>query len=169
MKLSVPHIVPKAHFTHKVRFTCEAYFTFRASGTLSSKNAPLSADKSAFFVGLPERIRTFDLQSRSLTRYPAVPRVDIFFFAANKHPFGDRVCLPRFIISHFPLDCKHFLTKTFLFAFFGGSTPFYFSSVRGSVTVKVLPCPLVLCTAMLPPHRVAARCAMVSPMPYPLL
>ncbi len=26
--------------------------------------------------GLPERIRTFDLQSRSLTRYPAVPRVD---------------------------------------------------------------------------------------------
>ena len=27
--------------------------------------------------GLPERIRTFDLQSRSLTRYPAVPRVDI--------------------------------------------------------------------------------------------
>ncbi len=29
-----------------------------------------------FFIGLPERIRTFDLQSRSLTRYPAVPRVD---------------------------------------------------------------------------------------------
>ncbi len=27
------------------------------------------------FCGLPERIRTFDLQSRSLTRYPAVPRV----------------------------------------------------------------------------------------------
>ena len=50
MKLSVPHIVPKAHFTHEVRFTCEAYFTFRASGTLSSKNAPLSVDKSAFFV-----------------------------------------------------------------------------------------------------------------------
>ena len=30
--------------------------------------------------GLPERIRTFDLQSRSLTRYPAVPRVDIKFY-----------------------------------------------------------------------------------------
>ena len=29
-----------------------------------------------FLFGLPERIRTFDLQSRSLTRYPAVPRVD---------------------------------------------------------------------------------------------
>ena len=28
------------------------------------------------FFGLPERIRTFDLQSRSLTRYPAVPRVE---------------------------------------------------------------------------------------------
>ena len=27
--------------------------------------------------GLPERIRTFGLQSRSLTRYPAVPRVEI--------------------------------------------------------------------------------------------
>ena len=51
MKLSVPHIVPKAHFTHEVRFTCDAYFTFRESETLSSKNAPLSVDKSAFFVG----------------------------------------------------------------------------------------------------------------------
>ena len=27
--------------------------------------------------GLPERIRTFGLQSRSLTRYPAVPRAEI--------------------------------------------------------------------------------------------
>ena len=40
--LLLSDIVPKAHFTHEVRFTCEAYFTFRASGTLSSKNAPLS-------------------------------------------------------------------------------------------------------------------------------
>ena len=32
------------------------------------------------FVGLPERIRTFDLQSRSLTRYPAVPRVGMKFY-----------------------------------------------------------------------------------------
>ena len=31
----LPHIVPKAHFTHEVHFTCEANFTFRASGTLS--------------------------------------------------------------------------------------------------------------------------------------
>ena len=35
--------------------------------------------KWGLFLGLPERIRTFDLQSRSLTRYPAVPRVDIKF------------------------------------------------------------------------------------------
>ena len=27
--------------------------------------------------GLPDRIRTYDLKSRSLARYPAVPRVDI--------------------------------------------------------------------------------------------
>ena len=27
--------------------------------------------------GLPDRIRTCDLESRSLTRYPAVPRVDL--------------------------------------------------------------------------------------------
>ena len=33
--------------------------------------------------GLPERIRTVDLQSRSLTRYPAVPRVDILLFVSE--------------------------------------------------------------------------------------
>ena len=70
VKLSVPHIVPKAHFTHEVRFTCEAYFTFRASGTLSSKNAPWSVDKSAFFVGAPGGIRTLDLPVRSRALYP---------------------------------------------------------------------------------------------------
>ena len=30
--------MPKAHFTRAVRFTCEAYFTFRGSGTLRAKN-----------------------------------------------------------------------------------------------------------------------------------
>ena len=35
-----------------------------------------NANASLRVFGLPERIRTFDLQSRSLTRYPAVPRVD---------------------------------------------------------------------------------------------
>ena len=33
VKLSVPHIVSKAHFTHEVRFTCEEYFTFRLRNT----------------------------------------------------------------------------------------------------------------------------------------
>ncbi len=33
-----------------------------------------------FLFGLPGRIRTCDLESRSLTRYPAVPRVEIFGF-----------------------------------------------------------------------------------------
>ena len=32
-----------------------------------------------FLFGLPDRIRTCGLQSRSLTRYPAVPRVDFSF------------------------------------------------------------------------------------------
>ncbi len=30
-----------------------------------------------FCFGLPDRIRTYDLKSRSLARYPAVPRVDV--------------------------------------------------------------------------------------------
>ena len=38
----VPFHVPKAHFTREVRITCEAYFTFRASGTLSWKKPSLS-------------------------------------------------------------------------------------------------------------------------------
>ena len=38
-----------------------------------------TADVVPLWFGLPERIRTFDLQSRSLTRYPAVPRVDMKF------------------------------------------------------------------------------------------
>ena len=41
------------------------------------KNRQVTACR--FFVGLPARIRTADLQSRSLTRYPAVPQVDIKF------------------------------------------------------------------------------------------
>ena len=32
-----------------------------------------------FFYGLPGRIRTCDLESRSLTRYPAVPRAEMFW------------------------------------------------------------------------------------------
>ena len=43
-----------------------------------------------FSVGLPERIRTFDLQSRSLTRYPAVPRVGILYTTVLYHKAGKK-------------------------------------------------------------------------------
>ena len=135
------------------------------------------------FFGLPERIRTFDLQSRSLTRYPAVPRVDIFLRQTNT-PLG--LCLfaafyyitlsarlQAFFGEFFPLFQKNspaLIANAWSWArFCAHMSDRSASSGRGSVTVKVLPCPFVLCTAMLPPHRVAARCAMVSPMPYPLL
>ena len=48
--------------------------------------------------GLPERIRTFDLQSRSLTRYPAVPRVDTRSYST--------------IIAYLWEKCKPFLKKS---------------------------------------------------------
>ena len=73
VKLSVPHIVPKAHFTHEVRFTCDAYLTFRRSGTLSSKNAPLSVDKGAFFVGGGWWIRTTEVSDNRFTVCPLWP------------------------------------------------------------------------------------------------
>ena len=38
-----------------------------------------STARVLFVFGLPDRIRTYGLQSRSLTRYPAVPRVDKLF------------------------------------------------------------------------------------------
>ena len=44
-------------------------------------------------VGLPERIRTFDLQSRSLTRYPAVPRVGIYGYLDIIPQIGEK-CNP---------------------------------------------------------------------------
>ena len=48
-------------------------------GGLTVANRPTEnpLHRRGFSVGLPERIRTADLQSRSLTRYPAVPRVEI--------------------------------------------------------------------------------------------
>ena len=36
-----------------------------------------------FRLGLPDRIRTYGLQSRSLTRYPAVPRVDRIYIVTE--------------------------------------------------------------------------------------
>ncbi len=51
-------------------------YEIKPSFEIKNKKA-LKSQGFFVFVGLPERIRTFDLQSRSLTRYPAVPRVDI--------------------------------------------------------------------------------------------
>ena len=45
--------------------------------SLSNRPNQKAPTSGALWFGLPERIRTFDLQSRSLTRYPAVPRVDM--------------------------------------------------------------------------------------------
>ena len=47
--------------------------------------------KGAFLFGLPDRIRTCDLKSRSLARYPAVPRVDIVGCFAIIAQFSEKV------------------------------------------------------------------------------
>ena len=47
---------------------------------LANKPIEKPSLSEGFSIGLPERIRTFDLQSRSLTRYPAVPRVGMKFY-----------------------------------------------------------------------------------------
>ena len=57
-------------------FTCFAR-KVRPRGRQKPSGTPVGVPLG---FGLPERIRTFDLQSRSLTRYPAVPRADIQFF-----------------------------------------------------------------------------------------
>ena len=67
----------QAHIIRRSRHHSAKPTSF-AAGKHHSKNAPLSVDKSAFFVGLPDRIRTCDLKSRSLARYPAVPRADVY-------------------------------------------------------------------------------------------
>ena len=41
---------PAGHFTHEVRFSSEGSFTFRVSGTLSSKSLICLSDKLGFFV-----------------------------------------------------------------------------------------------------------------------
>ncbi len=52
-----------------------------ANADTNEKSTSFCRNLSIF--GLPDRIRTYGLQSRSLTRYPAVPRVDIFYFNIN--------------------------------------------------------------------------------------
>ena len=84
MKLNVPHIVPKAHFTHEVRFTCGAYFTFRKAEHLVEKNPLLSVDKRGFFSGAGDRDRTGtllparDFKSRA-SACSATPALPVFY------------------------------------------------------------------------------------------
>ena len=49
-----------------------------------SKNKKSTSLVGSLSIGLPERIRTAGLQSRSLTRYPAVPRVDDLCIVSQK-------------------------------------------------------------------------------------
>ena len=52
-----------------------------------------------YSFGLPERIRTFGLQSRSLTRYPAVPRADVLLLY-NAEAEKSSLFLSRFLTFH---------------------------------------------------------------------
>ena len=68
---------------------CEAFF-YVPKGTLNSKKALLHpADKRVLFRGMPDGIRTHDLQSRSLTLYPAELRAHIIRIIARKLGFGN--------------------------------------------------------------------------------
>ena len=60
---------------------------------VKNKNQQAPYETCRFF-GLPARIRTADLQSRSLTRYPAVPQVDIQFFQVVLSVLKDLQSLP---------------------------------------------------------------------------
>jgi len=46
VKLSVPHIVPKAHFTREAHFTSEGHFTFREAEHLVEKPRLREVDDS---------------------------------------------------------------------------------------------------------------------------
>ena len=60
--------------TEGMRTYISRYARDRSNLRISKTKSTTQGD--AFRFGLPDRIRTYGLQSRSLTRYPAVPRVD---------------------------------------------------------------------------------------------
>ena len=63
--------------------------------------------------GLPERIRTAGLQSRSLTRYPAVPRADITVIDYTISYAKSKEFFPVFkkIKNIFIFFCEYLLTN----------------------------------------------------------
>ena len=95
MMQCLPQNVAKPRIIRRSRHHWRKPTSF-AEGKHHSKNAPLSVDKSAFFVDLPDRIRTCDLKSRSLARYPAMPRVVRALAYYNKLR---GICQPKELIS----------------------------------------------------------------------
>ena len=74
MKLNPSHLSRRSRISSRSDFTHHRWiYPARKDGF----NWKTDKSKLVGFSGLPERIWTFDLQSRSLTRYPAVPRAEI--------------------------------------------------------------------------------------------
>ena len=57
--------------------------------SIEQKTSLVLVDKRGFFRGMPDGIRTHDLQSRSLTLYPAELRAHIIRIIARKLGFGN--------------------------------------------------------------------------------
>ena len=92
---------------------------------LSQQKQSRPSDEGLLCFGLPERIWTFDLQSRSLTRYPAVPRAEIepcilyhnsFWISTKKEKNSEKSfqksTLPQDLGLHWSIFC-HFRGKIF--------------------------------------------------------
>lgn len=66
------------------------FFTVGFESCLQKRNA----ENGVSFFGLPDKIRTCALQSRSLLHYPAVLRADIFNFPRQTWAFLSKMCCP---------------------------------------------------------------------------
>ena len=69
--------------TEGMRTYISRYARDRSKLRISKTKSTTQGD--AFRFGLPDRIRTYGLQSRSLTRYPAVPRVDNVLILVSRY------------------------------------------------------------------------------------
>ena len=75
--ISVPSYAEGIYHRTTVRYHIEDISPVPSGTDIIVKNLFCQVDKRGFLHGLPDRIRTCDLQSRSLTRYPAEPRADV--------------------------------------------------------------------------------------------
>ena len=64
---------------------------------LGSKKKELLVNKSSFFFGTPDAIRTHDLQSRSLTLYPAELQAHIAFGCGGYYTLFFSLCKELFV------------------------------------------------------------------------